>query len=89
MASLKTVPGDIFAVPTHDKQGQQGFVLARTIELNGGVVIFEVFEKFYILPPDDLAKVDLAPDLLLINILDGDILYPTQSKTPKFCRNFS
>lgn len=45
MALLKTVPGDIVAIPAL-KDGQQGFVLSRVVERTQ-VRTIEVFEGFY------------------------------------------
>jgi hypothetical protein len=47
VAFLKTTPGDVFAIPAHNKLGEIGFVLARHIDLEFDVPIFEVFSEFY------------------------------------------
>ena len=57
MALLKTVPGDIVAIPAR-KDGLQGFVLSRVIQETKMPTI-EVFEN-----PHDLPKERMGSDKL-------------------------
>lgn len=63
MALLKTVPGDIVAIPAL-KDGRQGFVLSRVIERTQ-VRTIEVFEGFYTnvaMTADEIRALELSVD---------------------------
>jgi hypothetical protein len=63
MADLKTKPGDLFAIPAHDKDGNVGFVICRHIGAGPPLPLFEVFSKFYTECPKSLSEVDTTTRL--------------------------
>ncbi len=90
MAFLKTSPGDVFAIPAHNKLGDIGFVLARHIDLKFDVPIFEVFSTFYTekisFPLAELKAERLfRPIMMILRFGKGSV--PTSEKWPIIFRD--
>ncbi len=63
MATIKTNPGDMFAIPTHTATGTIGFVIARHIGFHYNEPLIEVFDKFYEAVPATRQQVDTTTRL--------------------------
>lgn len=83
MTFLKTEPGDMVAIPTHDAKGRVGFVIGRNIDMWHGTPLFEVFARFYEVPPNSLAEVDITARLfrpIMMLLVFGKNSLPSEYK---------